>query len=88
MAEKKNTPKERLKIWNEIHNKDITILTSDNKKYKINVFELLRKKYKKLPPAVYSGNSLGERLSLTMEGRTRHPRLGVRRIRKIKKSAS
>lgn len=86
-SEEKDHQKETEYIWNKLHSEDFIILTSDNKKYRVNANKLLLERYKRIPPAIFTANQKGMMLSITAERRTRHPNLGVRFVRKIKKTS-
>jgi len=71
-------------IWNKLYNEDFIIVTSDNKKYKLNTRKILQKRGKK-PFGIFSSNSERRMISNNTDGRISSPNLGVRFCRPIKK---
>lgn len=71
-------------IWNKIHNEDILVVTSDNKKYKVNPKNILHKMNKK-PFGIFSTDGKKFIISSNIDGRISSSNLGVRFIRRIQK---
>lgn len=71
-------------IWNKLYNEAFIIVTSDNKKYKLNTRKILQKRNKK-PFGIFSTGQGKVGISNNTDGRISSPNLGVRFCRKIKK---
>ncbi len=71
-------------IWNKLHNEDFIIITSDNKKHKLNAGKILQKRGKK-SFGTFAASPGKIMLSTHTDGRMSGPNLGVMLYRPLKK---